>query len=89
MDQECNAHVALKVEIDHMKEDINNIKEDQKEDRKFYRETIDALKENVIQLTVLQQKSDERLDGISLNNKWAWGFVIVFVLGVLGAAIKL
>jgi hypothetical protein len=42
---------GLKVEIDNMKEDIKEIKFDQKETNKYFREVIDALKENLIRQT--------------------------------------
>jgi actin-like ATPase involved in cell morphogenesis len=55
-------HESLKVEIDNMKEDIKEIKFDQKETNKYFREVIDALKENSIRQT-------EILNNQELQNK--------------------
>jgi predicted nuclease with TOPRIM domain len=55
-------HESLKVEIDNMKEDIKEIKYDQKETNKYFREVIDALKENSIRQT-------EILNNQELQNK--------------------
>ena len=49
-------------EIDGIKEEVKGIKEDQKQDRQFYVDTIASLKENLVRITVLTEKQDERMN---------------------------
>ena len=49
-------------EIDEIKEEVKGIKEDQKQDRQFYVDTIASLKENLVRITVLTEKQDERMN---------------------------
>jgi predicted nuclease with TOPRIM domain len=53
-------HESLKVEIDNMKEDIKEIKFDQKETNKYFREVIGELKENSIRQTEILNKVTEQ-----------------------------
>lgn len=53
---------SLKVEIDNIKEDIREIKNDSKDTNLYFREVIDALKENSIRQT-------EILNNQELQNK--------------------
>ena len=52
----------IEKEIDEIKEDVKGIKEDQKQDRQFYVDTISSLKENLVRITVLTEKQDERMN---------------------------
>lgn len=51
---------TLKVEIDHIKEDIKEIKTDSKETNKFFREVIDSLKENSIKQTEILSNHEKQ-----------------------------
>lgn len=72
-----NENEVLKTEIEHMKIDIAEIKADQKETNKYFRKTIDVLKENSIRQTEIlknqeqqfhQQFSELKNDMLSLND---------------------
>jgi DnaJ-domain-containing protein 1 len=102
MPNSCEGHEVLQIEIKNLKDDIHELKEDQKSDRGLFLEMITSvkdsnatLKENIVRLTTLMEKVEERsenqdkkIDGIKANHKWAWGFFIT-TLTVVVAIIKL
>jgi hypothetical protein len=58
---------VIKSEMENMKNDINEMKESQKEDRNLFLETIasmkdsqSVLKENIVKLTTLQEQMNKR-----------------------------
>lgn len=70
------SYLALRTEIDNIKEDIKEIKEDTKETNTYFRDTIEVLKENSIRQTGIlenqekqfqQQFSELNKDIVSLN----------------------
>ncbi|GAA4881679.1 hypothetical protein GCM10023310_72120 [Paenibacillus vulneris] len=67
-----NDHSICQVQIEALKEDITEFKRDVrehlkevKESHKIYTETISVLKENVIRLTSIAERQDEKLDAIN------------------------
>lgn len=65
-EKNCSGHISLKVEIDHIKEDIAEIKSEAKETNHYYRDVIDALKENSISQTEILKNQERQFTG--LNN---------------------
>jgi uncharacterized coiled-coil DUF342 family protein len=91
----CEGHEVLKLEIDNIKEDIDELKTDAKEDRKFFVQTISELKENDKKLTAIIERMDEkqsyqdkRLDGINTTTKWALGLGLT-IISLFIAVVKL
>jgi phosphoglycerate-specific signal transduction histidine kinase len=62
MNESCEVkHGVLEVKITNIEKELDEVKLDAKDHRKIYSETIVALRENISRLTVLAEKSDERL----------------------------
>jgi hypothetical protein len=55
-----SSYEPLKIEIDNIKEDIREIKEESKETNKYFREVIDVLKENSIRQTEILRIQNEQ-----------------------------
>lgn len=62
---EQGAYEALKVEIDNIKDDIKEIKLDQKETNKYYRDVIGELKENAIRQTEILNNQEKQFKEVN------------------------
>ncbi|MDF2605893.1 MAG: hypothetical protein K0S34_83 [Bacillales bacterium] len=51
---------ALRVEVRNLQKEVEELKEERKEDRKHYVEVFDVLKENLVQLKIIVERADER-----------------------------
>lgn len=60
-----NNYGILRTEIDHIKEDIKEVKEEAKENNKYFREVIDTLKENSIQQTAILRNQERQFTQVN------------------------
>ncbi|WP_080845537.1 hypothetical protein [Cytobacillus gottheilii] len=56
---------ALNVRIEHIEEDIKEIKEEAKENNKYFRDVIDSLKENSIQQTEILRNQERQFTQVN------------------------
>lgn len=73
-DNNHSSRDVFEVEIRNMKEDIDELKTEAKEDRKLFAESIQTMSENLVRLTTLseqqsrrQDEQDEKLNDVHAN----------------------